>query len=266
VVTAPGDVVEVSERPQIAADASVSRTFTRVEAPDGVAVLTLTPGSSVYGRAVRYRVLRAGQEVVTTGPAGRSDPDDTLSSPSVTWLREPPPATPADAVGEWGMQNVLASTGLTADSLPFTVLWAGDVPAPSVGTARVTVFSAVLPSGAGYVGTAVGVQVDDQGFGGFDCGSRLLPAGAPDPVVATVCEVTDMSAESPTITSLVVVAPPGAASVRLYDDRDAVLADHRLTDGVGVFEVPEGLASVETLDAAGDVVERTVPLGDAVID
>jgi hypothetical protein len=146
------------------------------------------------------------------------------------------------------------------------VLWAGDVPAPTAGTARVTVFSAVLPSGAVHVGAAVGVQSGDTGTGGSGCGSELRPAGGGGGVVAAVCDVTDLSADSGTITSLVVVAPSGAASVRLLDAAGGVLGEHPLDDGVAVFEAPDGLASVETLDAAGTPLERSEPLGDAVFD
>jgi hypothetical protein len=84
--------------------------------------------------------------------------------------------------------------------------------------------------------------------------------------VAAVCDVTDLSADSGTITSLVVVAPSGPASVRLLDAAGGVLGEHPLDDGVAVFEAPDGLASVETLDAAGTPLERSEPLGDAVFD
>jgi hypothetical protein len=66
--------------------------------------------------------------------------------------------------------------------------------------------------------------------------------------------------------SLVVVAPPGAASVRLLDGAGGVLGESPLDDGVAVVAAPDGLASVETLDASGAGVERTAPLGEAVLE
>ncbi len=265
VVAAPGDVVSVSDRPEVAADGSTSRTWTEVEAPDGIALLARAPSLLGSDPAFRYRVVRNGVELVATGPDTRSVESQATRELDVTWLRERPPAAAGDAMGTLEMASLLARTGLPADAVPFTVLWAGDVPAPTAGTARVTVFTATFPSGAVYVGTAVGVALED-GSGGYTCGSQLRPAGDSDGVVAAVCDVTDTSADSPVLPSLVVVAPPGAASVRLLDGTGGVLGESPLDDGVAVVAAPDGLASVETLDASGAGVERTAPLGEAVLE
>ncbi|MGX5655993.1 hypothetical protein ACWKWC_14560, partial [Geodermatophilus nigrescens] len=88
-----------------------------------------------------------------------------------------------------------------------------------------------------------------------------------DRVVAAVCDVTDASADSPVLPTLVVVAPAGAASARLLDAAGGVLGEVPLVDGVAaVGPPPDGLASVETLDAAGAVLERAEPLGEALLE
>ncbi|MGY1687360.1 hypothetical protein ACI8AK_17395 [Geodermatophilus sp. SYSU D00867] len=265
VVAAPGDVVSVSERPEVAADGTVSRTWTEVAAPDGVAVLDRGPSSLPSDAAFRYRVERDGSVLATGMPDtrwGGAPPGDL----DVTWAREQPPAAPGDEMRTGEMESLLARTGLTADAVAFTVLWAGDVPAPTVGTARVAVFSATLPSGAVYVGTTAAVAVDRSGSAGWSCGSELRAAGEGDRAVAAVCEVTDASADPPVLPTLVVVAPPGATTVRLLDAAGGVLGETALDDGVAVVAAPGDLASVETLDAAGAVLERAEPLLEATLE
>ena len=263
VVAAPGDVVSVSERPEVAADGTVSRTWTDVPAPDGVAVVERGP-SLPSDAAFRYRVERDGGLLTATRPDSRPTEGPAVQL-DVTWARGRPPASPGDDVATLEMESVPARAGLPADEVPVTVLWAGDVPAPRIGSARVTVFSATFPSGAVYVGTVVGVA-RGNGAGGYTCGSQLRAAGDGDGAVAALCEVTDTRIDSPTVPTLVVVAPPGAASVRMLDTAGGVLGETPLDDGVAAVGAPDGLAAVETLDASGAVLERTEPLGEASLE
>ncbi len=266
VITAPGDVVEVSERPQIAADATVTRTYTPVEAPEGVAVLALAPTGVDLGRALSYRVLRDGVVLTTTGPDGRADPEDVVPLPTATWARARPTPSPADGMTTSMMQTVLSSTGLPAAEVAFTVLWSGDVPAPAPRPARAAVFTAQLPSGAVWVGTSLALDLGGGTVGGTECGSALRPAGEATRTVAAVCAATDMTAGSATVRSLVVVGPADASAVRLLDDDGGVLAEHPLTDGIAVLDAPDRPAAVETLGAGGQVLDRTGPLDRVVLD
>jgi hypothetical protein len=263
VVTAPGDVVEVSERPRIAADATVTRNYIPVDAPDGVAVLALPPTGSGYGLALSYRVLRNGVEVVTTRPDGRADLEDVgPPTPTATWLRDRPEPSAADSMTTSTMHTVLAASGLRAEEVAFTVLWSGDVPAPAPRPARAAVVTALLPSGAVWIGTSLGLAFDDGSVGGTTCGSALRPADQATRTVVAVCQATDMSADSPGLRSLVVVGTAGAVTARLLDGAGDVLAEHPLTGGVAVAEAPDDLDAVETLDADGRVLDRAEPLGD----
>ncbi|MGY1745961.1 hypothetical protein [Blastococcus sp. SYSU D00695] len=266
-VTAPGDAVAVSRRPEVAADARVTRTYDPVPAPDGVAVLALTPSGGGHGLAVRFRVTRDGAEVATTSPDGRADPDDVAPDLAVSWRRERPTPSPADGITDSVMRTLLATTGLGPADVPFSVLWSGDVPAPAPRPARVAVVTGTLPSGAVWVGTSLGLAADDGSAGGTTCGSALRPASDAAKAVAAVCHVSDMTAaESPVLVQLVVVGPPGAGTARLLDDDGAGIGELPLTDGVGVGPAPRGLATVELLDGQGRVLDRTSPLDDVGID
>src|SRR4051812_49455232 len=98
VVSAPGDVVAVSPRPDVAADGTVSRQWQRVDAPDGVAVLALPPAAGTYDEALRYRVTRGGAEVITAMPAGHRAGDRPVPGVALDWLRGGPGSPAAAAV------------------------------------------------------------------------------------------------------------------------------------------------------------------------
>ena len=256
VVTAPGDAVELSLRPDVAADTTVSRSWQPVDAPDGLLVTTLPPGglSSV---SVQYRVTRNGAEVPALGPDGRGDLDRSSPRVPLTRVRPTPPMAPGDVMVDVHAQSMLAQVGLPASDVPFTVPWAGDVPGPHDIAARLTVLAATLPSGAVYVDTPYGYTMDVGGYvGGSTCGSELLPAGEPieQRTVAMRCDVTDGTADGTTVSSLVVIAPATASVARAVDLDGEVLAEFALTDGVAVVAFPERTATVQTLSPGGAVL------------
>jgi len=74
VVAAPGDLIEVSARPEVAADGTVSRSYLDAGTSDGVAVTTVRP--EPFGRAgtaTQYRVSRSGMVLDEQGPLGIDD-------------------------------------------------------------------------------------------------------------------------------------------------------------------------------------------------
>ena len=266
VITAPGDEVELSLRPEIAADATVSRSWEPVDAPDGLVVTSLPPSQTAYTPAVRYRVTRDGTELRTTGPDGRGRADRAAPDVPLAWWRVRPAPAPGDVMVATEVEQVLGQIGLAADEVSFAVPWAGDVPAPRDGTARVTVLAATLPSGAVYLTAPYGHALDTEGYvGGSTCGSQVVPAGAPleQRTIALRCDVGDGSGLGDDESSLVVVAPPAAASARVLDAGGAVLTDLPLTDGVAVVPFPEGTVTVEARAADGTVLAPTRPLTHA---
>jgi len=74
VVAAPGDLIEVSARPEVAADGTVSRSYLDAGTSDGVAVTTVRP--EPFGRAgtaAQYRVSRSGVVLDEQFPLGIDD-------------------------------------------------------------------------------------------------------------------------------------------------------------------------------------------------
>jgi hypothetical protein len=266
VVTAPGDTVEVSPRPEIAADASVSRTWQPVDAPDGVAELALAPSAGPFDQALRYRVSRDGAELVTTMQWGHVAHGPVPSTVPLDWMRPAPVASPADTMLGGTVQQLLGLLGVTPASARVSVVWAGDVPAPvESGTARLHLLAATLPSGAVYLQTSLAIAFPDGASGGSESGSGIRPAGTPlyELTVAVRCDATDMSEGSDVVSSLVVVAPATAVSARAVDVDGEVLAEFPLAEGVAVVPFPERATDVETLAADGTVLERTRPLTHA---
>jgi hypothetical protein len=269
VVAAPGDTIEVSLRPDVAPDGTVHRTWQPVATPDGVGVVDLD-GERATGRSLRYRVTRDGSAPFTSSPGTWDNSAGAVSNdpPSdVTWLRDEPPATPADGTRTAAVDDLLAWTALPREDVTITALWAGDVPAPTDAPARVAVMAVTLPSGAIYLTAPLGVDLGSGSVGGTTCGSGLLPAGTPaaELTVAVRCVATDMSASGRRLTSLVIVAPPDAVSANLLDPDGRTLAVRLLRDGVAVLPAPEGVGSVETTAADGTVLDRVALLGHATL-
>jgi hypothetical protein len=67
-VGAPGDVVTVSDRPDIGAGGDGSRVYRPVAAPLGVAVVALPPSELRYSTATAVRVLRNGARLAPSPP------------------------------------------------------------------------------------------------------------------------------------------------------------------------------------------------------
>jgi hypothetical protein len=266
VVSAQGDTIELSLRPEVAADGTVRRSWQAVDAPDGVAVADLSgdlPGSKA---TLRFRVVRDGSVVLTTPPASRGRPKVT---PPVELgrLRPPPAPAPGDAEPARQVQTALDfRLGLSGDQVAATVLWAGDIPAPSDRRARLSLVAVTVPSGAVYLTSSYewGL-VSDEGAGG-DCGDGLAAAGTPLDQRTTVlhCDPGE-SSDGGGLSSLVVVAPPAAVTARALDRGGAVLGEFPMTDGALVAPFPAGTATVDTLAADGSLLGHTAPLTRAAL-
>ncbi|MGY1858016.1 hypothetical protein [Modestobacter sp. SYSU DS0290] len=267
VITAPGDEVAVSARPEVAADATVSRTWQPVDAPDGVAVVELPPNPTLsgYSQALSFRVQRDGQEVLTSGPWSRWNPDAVAAEVPVTWLRDRPTASEVDRVLEGRPQELLARTGASPEEAEVSVVWAGDVPSPMPEPAGVHLVTATLPSGASYTEALLHQAMADGSVAGTMCGTELRPAGPPLPEQTFVlrCDATDFSLDPEAVSSLVVVGPATAVTARALDADGAVVDEFPLTDGVAVVPAPDQVARVETVDATGRTVARTPVMGHA---
>jgi hypothetical protein len=262
VIAAPGDAVEVSARPDIAADGSVARVWQPVDSADGVAVTELPPSAAPYSTAVRYRIVREGKEAARSVPDGRSTAVDTPPV-SVSWLRPAPPAAADDGTVQSAVDEVLAQTGLSPADVSVTALWGGEVPGPHDRPARVTLLAVTLPSGAVYLTTPFDWSAADGSELTGLCGSGIQPVGVPldQQALAMRCDVYDGGQHATGGSSLVVLAP-GSSTVRVVDGTGVQLADVPLVDGVAVVPAPERAAAVEASGGAAPVRLRLLSSAD----
>ncbi|MGY5882556.1 hypothetical protein [Modestobacter lacusdianchii] len=264
VVAAPGDEVEVSRRPEVAADGTVSRSFESVDAPGGVAVLAPGPAAGTYDEALRYRVLRDGVELVTAMPtAFRSAWPSSAPDVPVDWLRGEPGPASARSVLSGGVDHVLRITGLPAEELDLAVVWAGDVPAVTGPPGRLQLLSATLPSGAVYLEALLSQQMGEEGATGSTwCGADLRPAGTPPAEQLFLLDCAGASGGGAELEhQLVLVGPASAASAWLVDGSGARATEVPLTGGAAVVPAPDDVAAAEFLTADGTSLGRTEPLG-----
>ncbi len=269
VVTAPGDVVEVSERPAIAEDGSIYRAYRTVTSSDGVAMARLRPSDLPVSAATVYRVTRDGREVARTAPTvigNRSGADLPIV------LDQPRGPVPDGATGvvSWTAERLLAPLGLARHELRVTVVWAGSLPGPDPSSGSAAVVAATMPSGAVVVDGEWLLPVESASGGyvqGGDCGLDVLPAGQPveQRVHVLVCEIVDPSLGASLVRSvLLVVAPPQVTLVRLYDGARHFLAELPTVDGLVIAPMPHLTTTVEAITADGISLGRTHLLGRGI--
>jgi hypothetical protein len=268
VVAAPDDRIEVSPRVQIAAAGTVHRTFEELPARNGVGVFfDRVEGLPAVGQtAQRYRVLRGGSWV--TFPPNSTlfvppEPLGPVTAVPMDRLRAAPPAHPGDAAAPTLIEDLLIRTGLPPDQLVATVLWAGDLPSVVSESARATAMAVRLPSGAIYVGGILGQEGIEGPFGVL-CGSELRAAAPVEQLVVVLHCSSAPPADPPDAGErLIVVGPPEATTARVLDAQGQVLGSNPMVDGVAVVPMLDDLATVEVLDAGGDILDARAPMGVA---
>jgi hypothetical protein len=270
VVAAPGDVVQVSERPVVVRAGEVYRSYREVATTDGIAIARLRPSDVPVTSAAAYDVQRGGRTVAHGVPTTIGNrPGEAMP----VRLAEPRGRTPdsAAAVVAWTAERLVAPLGLARHELRLTVLWAGNVPGPGPESGTAAVVAATLPTGAVIVDGEWILPVDSSSghfVQGGDCGLGILPAGRPvaERVHALTCDVLDPNDGQATVRAfLVVLAPPGVTSVRLYDDDGDFLEQHGISGGVLVVPAPRETATVEAVTESGVSLGRTELLGRGVL-
>lgn len=264
VVPRPGDEVEVSERPEIAADGSGTRDYRKVEITDGVAVVRLpTTGQSNW--SATFRLLRQGRPQSELFPWPVTMPDGAVPDLSIGFPRGEPSPT-GRAVAARTAEQVLAEVGLPPEDLQVAAQWVGSV--PEWGAGEVAVVTVTLPSGAVVVSAQV--HGPDQGEGSSIsgiCGRAVLPAGPPASrrLYALTCDVFDVQDGETRGTSLVVVAPRDVTLVRTYSGNRVFLGEHTAVDGVVVVPLARNTDSVEAVLPGGISLGRVDVLGYAEV-
>jgi hypothetical protein len=264
VVTYPGDVVEVSERPLIAADGSTSRDWQEAETVDGVAVTRVSPFARPYDGSTSFRVLRGGRPAARDVPWS-FDPGILPTQPLTVEFPRGRPSEVGERAARDAAGHVLDQLGLSPAQVEITAQWVGSVPAGEAGQAAVV--TVTLPSGAVVAqGEVLSPDRPDGATTGAFCGQAILPAGPPAGrrVEAMNCEVVDVTTGAPMSASLVVVAPAEVTLIRTYDSERRFLSEHAAVDGILVVPLPLGTDTVEAVTAAGVTLGRVELLGRMV--
>lgn len=276
VVAAPGDVIEVSPRPEVAADATVTRSYLDVSTSDAAAVVAIesNPYADAGMPAVQYRVTRAGAVVAEQTPDGYGSTEGTaVPYIELDYLRQPVVARPDQPTGREQQigTEILGEYGLRPDQVNLQVHYVGPVPGTGESPAGLTVVTATFPSGA-VLTRAFWLEqiVPSTGpagsvFGGSGCANELSAVGVPGAarVLAIRCDVGAGTGDGqrPEIEStLVVLSPPGLAASSAVAEGSSGNATFDLgDDGIGMAAFPDGAQSVMIHAADGTVLDE-VPI------
>lgn len=249
VLAEPGDVVEISDAPEIAADGTVTRTYRPVETVDGVAVVS-RPGSAYA--ALGVQVVRDGEPVYRLASGIGPDlepgsPADEEIAIALLEARGEPDLTLARNM----LARLLGPTGLTVEDLMLDVLWGGQLDA-QWPQPKALVLGAELPSGAVAI---VGGWSWESGEASGPSVLRILPSETVirDHLVVMRTSVS-MSRHGPESAShLVIVGPGDAVSARVMSG-DRVLEEVALTEGAGSLRFPTGTDHVVVVDVDGEIL------------
>ncbi|MGY1804121.1 hypothetical protein ACI78T_12670 [Blastococcus sp. SYSU D00922] len=265
VVGLPGDRIEVSERPVVAADGSLTREYHGVPSSAGVAVTGLPPTPYTGMSALRVRVVRDERALPLLPPTVLDAPGDPRVQVPLTSLRPGAPSAVQDVAVQSRLRSVLGQLGLAPEDTPVTALWSGDLPGPEDSPTRLSVLAIAQASGAYVVTAPYGYEADPGGPAVTSwCGTGVLPSGPPleERVVVLRCDFRDLSMRAEISRFLVVVAPRTATSVRVLDGTGATIGEHPLADGVAVVRSPGDVARVSVTTAGGGTAEA-VPFVNA---
>jgi DNA-directed RNA polymerase specialized sigma24 family protein len=260
VVGAPGDQVEVSERVEVAADGTDSRTWTPVATADGIAETDIDPVDLPWTWAVSYRITRDGGTVHGT-PDGlmSTPPQEEIPDLGIDYAGGPPDPAGRRAA-EWAAFISLSALGAPTDDTDITARVVSPVPGGEGSVALVTI---TLPSGAFLVSAQWAWDIRDDYPGAADCGLDVRPAEPPpgERLLVAACEMFDPLEGRPLGKVLVASVPPGVAAVRLYRGDGGFLEEHEVDGDSLVLPMPEGTRRVEAVTADGVALGRSELLG-----
>ena len=274
VVAAPGDDIEISARPEVAADATVSRSYLDAGASGGVAVAAVETNPFEGGGppAVQYRVTRAGAVVAEQIPDGYSAPAGlAITYVELDYLRQPVETQPGDPTGleQEIAARILSEYGLRPDQLHLQVHYVGPLPGVGELPAGLTVVTATFPSGA-VLTRAEWKQQDSAPqlptgatFVGGQCTNEMSAAGLPaaQRVIALRCDVRSGRDQASAASSLVVLSPPelGGSYATVEVSPETFMLFMLSEAGVAMAQFPDG-AQVVLIHAADGTILSEVPI------
>lgn len=237
----PGDAFEISDRPEVDAQGTVSRTYRPLATESGVAVAEVPDG----GPATTYRVVRDGETVYATSIHGGSVREVTPRSLFVEASRDALGA-PDAILFDNAFSALLDRTGLPWSAFDVSVSWGGSADFGGI------LISAVMPSGAVAVVGECGLpDVSELGL------LEVYPVDTEPQDLLIVMHCPEVAASSPELGDyLVLLGPVGTASFTLTDNGEPLTATGG--DRFVYFSDPEGdladLAGFTAIDSDGDVL------------
>lgn len=248
VIGRPGDVIEISQRPDIDSQGRVSREYQAVPDESGVAVTAVPEG----GASTTFRLLREGRVVYTDTAGGISAyelwAESRIAEAAVGSLGTPDPALARSTLAE-----LTERTGLGPDVFDVSILWGNSGAFPGL------LLSATLPSGAVAVVGSCGTESTRE--------LRLLelyPAGTDPQDLMFVLHCRDLGAVASDATQeyLIVLGPIRTSTFEARDVNGIVGFDSR-SRLVYVTDEPLRLSDFRALDADGAVL-ATAQVGTVV--
>ncbi|MCW2510557.1 MAG: polymerase, sigma-24 subunit, subfamily [Modestobacter sp.] len=260
VVAGPGDEIAVSDRLMTGPRGTVGRSYTPVDAVDGMAVVPAR--TTALGPALSVRVTREGRTVYRAAVDWPGDRPDRWTPLPALSSRRPAAGAPDPHVVDAALTDLAVPLGAEPAALQPELLWSGEL-SLARGPGSVAVVVAHSPGGALVVTTWAG-----GGGGAISCGTQT-PPGTTEVATLTVARVCDVSlpglGQAEHGRWLVVTAPPEAVSAELLDSRGRVLGPLPLTGGSTVAQLTGDAREVRTLDADGQPVRET-PIAPAPTD
>lgn len=269
IVAAPGDVIEISARPEVNADGTVSRDFVQSTPGDGVAVTALDPSPYLGSTAIQYRVTRDGNQVaVGQNPVPISPAEEpVIPYIELIYLRGQVDAVPDGAldIEQRMAAEILGEFGLGPHEVELLVHYEGPVPGVGSALSGLTVLTATFPSGA-VLTRAQWIQLPESdpaaGAYGGRCVDELSAAGIPasQRIVAMRCDVVGFRDPPDETSTLVVIAPASLADGYAVAVGTSGTVTLDLADGgISMAEFPEGAETVIIQATDGSVLAE-VPI------
>lgn len=250
VITAPGDLVEVSWHTDIDNEGTISRTFEPLDTVNGVAITSIegTGDCTICGLSIA--VSRSGQLLFRGSPMPQGG---TFASPGLDSIEFADPRGFGGLVPDpvWianAFAGLAAPLGFPINQLSPVLLYAGQIPGTTGWETTGIVVAITLPSGASAVATSVYTKRVEQDGWMLSTDSRIYvsPPGLLDAGLALRLEAPTGRLPTPsgpgeaTVVSLLILAPQEFNVARPLGPGGVVVSsDIPLNDGLALVPYPE---------------------------
>ncbi len=277
VVTAPGDLVEISRHVEIDNVGSISRSYEPLDTVDGIAITGIEAISGGIG--VSVQVTRDGRRLFRGEPTIQSGGVSDAVCPATCGFEAPPlesidfedPRGLAGVVPDpsWisrGFATLAAPIARPINELSPVLLFAGPIPGPPGWETTVIVVAVTLPSGATAVSSTIVESRIEQGGAILSVGGEIYvqPPGLVELAgLALLLEFRPGMASALTPMSLLILAPPQYTSARPLGPNDAPVGpDIPLSDGLAVIPYLDPTVHLELLRSGGESTTTIIGEGE----